>query len=618
MDDDFQLEQPVNNRAFSRLLAYMKDHRPTLILAFTLLILGTSADVVGPLLIKNFIDNYLTPERFPRGPLVLLGGSYLGLQLTAVVLNYLQMILFQTIALKIIQRLRIDVFAKVQHLGLEFFDRTPTGSLVSRITNDTETIKDLYVSVLSTFVQNIVFLIGVFVSMFVLNWKMAAICLVLLPLLALIMQAYRRFSSKLYHQARQRLSRINAKLNESLQGMYIIQALNQESRVRREFGSINQSYYEVRLRNIKLNSLLLRPLTDALYLLALILVLGYFGIHSFTTQVDIGVFYVFINYLDRFFEPINAMMMRLNVFQQALVSAQRVFELLDEKRMAPVQVPPLHGVRVPAPVATNATPATSETPDHQPLISHGEIRFEHVSFSYDGKTEVLKDITFTAKPGQTVALVGHTGSGKSSITNLLLRFYPIAKGSITIDGVPLQQYSDDELRRKIGLVLQDPFLFAGDILRNIRLGNEHISEEQVEEAARFVQADPFIRKLPRGYHEQIGERGITFSSGQRQLLSFARTMALRPKILVLDEATANIDTETEELIQAALEKMRRGRTTLAIAHRLSTIQDADLILVLHHGEIVERGSHQELLAEEGLYHKMYLLQQGALQTAADF
>lgn len=607
MDEDFQNPGvPINNHAFLRLLGYMKGHRPALILAFTLLIFGTSSDVVGPLLIKNFIDQYLTPERFPTRPLVILGGAYLGLQVTAVVLNYLQMILFQTIALKIIQRLRIDVFGKVQHLGLAFFDRTPTGALVSRITNDTETIKDLYVSVLSTFVQNLVFLIGVFISMFVLNWKLAAICLVLLPLLALIMQVYRRYSSILYHRARQMLSQINAKLNESLQGMYVIQALNQESRVRREFGSTNQSYYEVRLQNIKLNSLLLRPLTDSLYLLALILVLSYFGLHSLTAQVDIGVFYVFINYLDRFFEPINAMMMRLNVFQQALVSAQRVFELLDEKRMAPVQQI----------AGEDALPSANETPS-QPIITHGEIRFEHVSFSYDGKAEVLKDITFTAKPGQTVALVGHTGSGKSSITNLLLRFYPIEKGSITIDGVPLNQYSEDELRTKIGLVLQDPFLFAGDVIRNIRLGNDHISEKQVEEAASFVQADPFIRKLPHGYHEQIGERGITFSSGQRQLLSFARTMALRPKILVLDEATANIDTETEELIQAALEKMRRGRTTLAIAHRLSTIQDADLILVLHHGEIVERGSHQELLAEEGLYHKMYLLQQGALQTTAD-
>lgn len=349
-------------------------------------------------------------------------------------------------------------------------------------------------------------------------------------------------------------------------------------------------HYIARMKTIKLNGLMLRNLTDLVYTLALIAVLSFFGVSSFSHSVDVGVVYVFINYLGRFFEPVNAMLMRLNVFQQALVSAERVFELLDDDTLAPTKV----------------------GEDH-PVITEGKIVFDNVSFSYDGKVDVLKYISFTAYPGQTVALVGHTGSGKSSIVNLLMRFYPVHRGSIMIDGQPLSHFDEAELRSKIGLVLQDPFLFVGDIKKNIRLGNEWITDEDIQEAAKFVQADAFIRRLPNGYDEPIGERGATLSSGQRQLISFARTMAMNPKILVLDEVTASIDTETEEAIQAALEKMRQGRTTIAIAHRLSTIQDADLILVLHHGEIVERGTHQELLAQEGLYHKMYLLQQGVMK-----
>ncbi|MCY0869643.1 MAG: ABC transporter ATP-binding protein, partial [Firmicutes bacterium] len=347
---------------------------------------------------------------------------------------------------------------------------------------------------------------------------------------------------------------------------------------------------------IKNNSFLTRPLIDVVYLLGLMLVLGYFGARSIGGAIDIGTLYVFVNYLERFFEPVNDMMQRLNSFQQASVASQRVFRLLDED-----------------------SPAPSQVGDGNPTISDGLISFENVSFSYDGETDVLRNVSFTAKPGQTVALVGHTGSGKSTIANLLMRFYPVTRGSISIDGAYLDQFSDAELRKRVGLVLQDPFLFVGTIASNIRLGND-LSDEQVREAARFVQADRFIQRLPRGYDEPLGERGATLSSGERQLLAFARTMAIDPRILVLDEATASIDTETEEAIQEALGRMRRGRTTIAIAHRLSTIQDADLILVLHHGEIVERGTHQSLLALQGLYHKMFLLQQGGrarLEIAAE-
>ncbi|RXT04183.1 ABC transporter ATP-binding protein [Ammoniphilus sp. CFH 90114] len=574
-------------RASGRLIAYMKPYTRQLIIAMTLLLLATAGSVVGPLIIKVFIDDYLTPRIFDWPSLALLGVGYLLLHIVSVVLSYLQLVRFHQIALHIIQQIRIDVFSKVQHLGLSFFDRTPAGSLVSRITNDTEAIKDLYVTVLSTFVQNIVLLMGIFIGMFYLDFQLGILCLILIPLIAVLMKTYRHFSSKVFHLSREKLSQLNAKLSESLQGMNIIQAMQQEKRFRQEFGRVNDQYYQADLRQVKLSGLLLRPAVDFLELLTLMLILGYFGFQSFESTVEIGVIYAFVNYLGRFFEPVNQMMFRLTHLQQAIVASERVFTLLDEKTMAPSQQGDIH-----------------------PRIEEGSIEFKDVHFSYDGRTDVLKNISFTVKPGETVALVGHTGSGKSSIINLLMRFYPFEKGEIKMDGVPLQAYSDEELRSKVGLVLQDSFLFVGDIAHNIRLHNPSISDEHIKEASRFVQADSFIQKLPEKYQEAVGERGATFSSGQRQLLSFARTMAMQPKILVLDEATAAVDTETEEAIQVALEKMRKGRTTIAIAHRLSTIQNADLILVLHHGEIVERGTHQELLAQKGLYYKMYILQQG--------
>lgn len=587
-----------------RLLRYMRPYRWPLLGAFVMLGVATATDVLGPIIIKVFIDRYLQPRYFPLHPLLLLGGAYVGLLCVTAIFNYLQVIAFQKTALKIIQTLRVEVFAKVQALGLAFFDRTPAGSLVSRITNDTEAIQDLFMSVLSTFVQNIFLLTGIYVSMFFLNARLAALCLLLAPIIALVMHVYRVLSTRIYHLSRQRLSLLNAKLSESLQGMYVIQAMRQERRLRREFGDINEGYRQARVRNIHVNALLLRPLIDVLYMVTLMVVLSFFGYQSLHALVNIGVLYAFVNYLERFFEPINSMMMRLNSFQQAMVASTRVFELMDEPQLAPA------GDAVVEDIQGNRELNSQVTSAPAPEITSGRIEFRDVSFSYDGQTDVLKHVTFTAEPGQTVALVGHTGSGKSTVINLLLRFYAIVHGQILIDGRPLGAYPDRELRRRVGLVLQDPFLFVGDVRYNVRLGNVDITDEEIEAAAQFVQADGFIRKLPGGYEEMVAERGAKFSSGQRQLLSFARTIALQPKVLVLDEATASVDTETEEAIQEALQRMRKGRTTIAIAHRLSTIQDADLILVLHHGEIVERGTHQELLVARGLYHKMYLLQQG--------
>ncbi|WP_048602045.1 ABC transporter ATP-binding protein [Rubeoparvulum massiliense] len=597
--DDEELygeEKVASSQVLKRLLGYAVLYKKQLLWAFIALLLGTAADVLGPILIKIFIDDYLTPRIFPWQELVFLASGFLALHLISVTLLYYQIFSFQKIAMWIIHRLRNDVFGKVQYLGLRFFDKTPGGSLVSRITNDTEAIKDFYVSVLSVYVQGFIFIVMTFLAMFYLDVRLALVTIIFIPVIVAIMAFYRRISTKLYHQSRKKLSQLNAKLNESLQGMYMIQAFRQEKRMQQEFGGINDEHYRAMIRIIRLNALLLRPAVELAQLLTLILLLSFFGWRAMLGPFEIGVLYVFINYLNRLYEPIINMAFRLSVFQQAFVAGSRVFGLMDETEMAPQQ---------------------EGDPEANPIITKGEIQFKDVTFSYDGVTPVLKNISFTAKPGETVALVGHTGSGKSSIINLLMRFYPIEQGEILIDGVPLTNYKDEELRNKIGLVLQDPFLFVGDVKFNIRLHHKEISDEEVKEAAHFVQAHHFIEQLEKGYEHPVAERGSTFSSGQRQLLSFARTMVMDPKVLVLDEATASVDTETEEAIQAALEKMRRGRTTIAIAHRLSTIQDADQILVLHQGEIVEQGTHQSLLEQQGYYYKMYVLQQGIHEETSE-
>ncbi|QVY63405.1 ABC transporter ATP-binding protein [Cytobacillus gottheilii] len=577
-----------------RLLSYTKPHKKTIILAFLLLLATTAGDILGPILVSIFIDDYLRPQNLVAEPLIILGTAYLGLQVMNLIVSYFQLLKFQEIALKIIQQLRIDVFSKVQALGLKYFDKTPAGSIVSRVTNDTEAIKDMFVSVLVTFVQGGFLLVGIFIAMFILNVKLALFCLIILPLIFMIMAAYRKYSSVFYQDLRERLSQLNAKLSESLQGMAIIQVFKQEKRMRDEFEEINEAHYKAGIRNIKIDGLLLRPAIDLVYALALIIVLSFFGFDSLNSHVEIGVIYAFVSYLDRFFEPVNNIMQRLSMYQQAIIAASRAFKLLDEDELAPDQ------------------------PDNSSLqVTDGEIEFRNVSFSYDGKRDVLKNISFKAKPGETVALVGHTGSGKSSIINMMMRFYEFERGDILIDGQSIKHYGKEEIRKKLGLVLQDPFLFYGTIKDNISLYNDGLSDEEIKKAAEFVQAHHFIQQLEDKYDHKVVERGSTFSSGQRQLIAFARTIASNPKVLVLDEATANIDTETEEAIQFALNKMRKGRTTIAIAHRLSTIQDAEQILVLHQGEIVERGNHQELLSQRGLYHKMYLLQNGSAEIVED-
>lgn len=574
-------------KTFMRLAKYVLPMKKSALIATLLLLLTVTSTILGPLVIQRFLDDYVVPLNFPAKEVWIIALIYIGLQLVNIVGSYFQTLRFQELALAIIQQIRIDAFSKVQKLGLRYFDQTPAGGIVSRVTNDTESIKEMFVSVAVTFMQAIFGIVGVYIALFTLDGKLALYTLILLPLFLILVSVYRYYSADFYQDIRERLSQLNAKISESLSGMGMIQAFRQEKRLSDEFIEVNEGHYRVGLRNIRFDSLMLGPFIDLMYALSIVAVLSYFGTASLTSVVDVGIIYAFTTLLRRLFQPINQVMQRLSMFQQAIVSASRVFALIDNPEIEPKQ----------------KAESTQE-------IQEGTIEFRNVTFSYDGKNDVLKDISFTANAGETVALVGHTGSGKSSIINLFMRFYEYERGDIFIDGVSLKEYPIEELRKKVGLVLQDPFMFYGDIASNIRLHNEELTDEDVREAAEFVQADHFIEELPNGYEQKVTERGSTLSSGQRQLIAFARTIAMNPKVLVLDEATANIDTETEVAIQKSLEKMREGRTTIAIAHRLSTIADAELILVLHHGEIVERGTHAELLAQKGLYYTMYELQNG--------
>lgn len=585
MSDVINLTLKDQLKVLVRLLKYTLPFKGILTLALSMLIVSTIMGVMTPYLIMIFIDDYLTPSYFPEENIMWLIIAFAVVNLIAIITTYCQIYLLQLLAFKVIQQLRIDAFQKIGRLGITYFDKVPSGSVVSRLTNDTQAIVDMFTSVLGTFLMAIFMVISSFVMMFILDVKLAFIALIFMPVIIIILLIYRKYSARYFSHARGLLSDMNAKLSESIEGMKIIQVFNQERRLQKEFEEINVEHYEYNLRTIKLDGLLLRPAIDMIYILSIVVILSYFGLLSFNTTVTAGVIFAFIQYMERFFEPINQVSQNLNIFQQALVAASRVFTLLDENRHEPTQY-----------VNENLK------------VADGRVEFRNVTFSYDGDVDVLKNISFEVPPGTTTALVGHTGSGKSSIINLMMRFYEYERGEILIDGHSIKEIPKDEMKKNIGLVLQDPFIFYGTLTSNIKLYHETMTFQKVQWAAEFVGADNFIKNLPHNYDERVVEKGSSFSSGERQLLAFARTMATDPKILILDEATANIDSTTEEKIQQSLMKMRSGRTTLAIAHRLSTIQDADEILVLNKGEIVERGTHDELVQLNGIYYKMYQLQ----------
>jgi len=567
-----------------RLMSYLKPYGLLTFLALSFLLATTVIKSVIPLVASHFIDQYLSNLNQLAVTVLLV---YYGLYMLQTLVQYVGNLLFARVSYSIVRDIRRDAFANMEKLGMSYFDKTPAGSIVSRLTNDTETISDMFSGILSSFISAVFIFLTTLYTMLVLDFRLTALVLLFLPLIFLLVNLYRKKSVKIIEKTRSLLSDINSKLAENIEGIRIIQAFNQEKRLQSEFDEINQEHLVYAYCSVALDALFLRPAMSLLKLLGYAVLMAYFGYRGLYLGITAGTMYAFIQYINRLFDPLIEVTQNFSTLQTSMVSAGRVFALIDERTYEPLQE------------------------NGQADVKEGNIRFEHVCFSYDGKHPILDDISFSVNKGETIAFVGHTGSGKSSIINVLMRFYEFQSGRVLLDGVDIRNYSQEELRKNIGLVLQEPFLYHGTIKSNIAM-YQNLSDEQVQAAAAFVDADSFIQELPQGYDSPVSERGSSFSTGQRQLLAFARTVASQPKILILDEATANIDSETESLVQASLAKMRQGRTTIAIAHRLSTIQDANCIYVLDKGRIIESGTHEELLALGGTYHKMYSLQAGAM------
>ena len=574
------------SKTFFRLMRYMLRYKGLSILALLFILMTSIVATAIPLLAQYYIDNFITKNIAKAGLYILL--IYFGLFILRVVFTFLGEYYFAKVAHSIVRDLRNDSFANLQKLGMSYFDKTPVGSVVSRLTNDTQAVADMFGTIFSSFLNTILMFVVTLSAMIALSWQLTIYMILFIPVMVGSVYLYQKLSSRLVEISRAKISEMNTKLSESIEGMKIIQAFNQEQRLIDEFGEVNNEHLRYYTKSLKVDSLLLRPAMALFKVLAYGVIVMYFGLTFESAGFTAGIIYAFIQYTNQLFNPLIELMQNFSILQTSIISAGRVFTLIDNEEYEPEQ----------------------KESDHK--ISRGDIEFKNVSFSYDGKRDVLKNISFSVKNGESIAFVGATGSGKSSIMNLFLRFYDYDRGEILIDGINIKDYSSKELRNSVGLVLQDPFLYHGTVESNIKMYNESLTREDVIEAAKFVDAHNFIDKLEDKYDSLVTERGSTFSSGERQLLTFARTIASKPKILILDEATANIDSETEELIQHSLEKMRKGRTTIAIAHRLSTIQDSNCIYVLDKGEIIESGTHDELIALKGNYYKMYQLQAGML------
>mgnify|MGYP000869219493 FL=1 len=574
------------SKTFFRLMRYMLRYKGLSILALLFILMTSIVATAIPLLAQYYIDNFITKNIAKAGLYILI--IYFGLFILRVVFTFLGEYYFAKVAHSIVRDLRNDSFANLQKLGMSYFDKTPVGSVVSRLTNDTQAVADMFGTIFSSFLNTILMFVVTLSAMIALSWQLTIYMILFIPVMVGSVYLYQKLSSRLVEISRAKISEMNTKLSESIEGMKIIQAFNQEQRLIDEFGEVNNEHLRYYTKSLKVDSLLLRPAMALFKVLAYGVIVMYFGLSFESAGFTAGIIYAFIQYTNQLFNPLIELMQNFSILQTSIISAGRVFTLIDNEEYEPEQ----------------------KESDHK--ISRGDIEFKNVSFSYDGKRDVLKNISFSVKNGESIAFVGATGSGKSSIMNLFLRFYDYDRGEILIDRVDIKDYSSKELRNSIGLVLQDPFLYHGTVESNIKMYNESLTREDVIEAAKFVDAHNFIDKLEDKYDSLVTERGSTFSSGERQLLTFARTIASKPKILILDEATANIDSETEELIQRSLEKMRKGRTTIAIAHRLSTIQDSNCIYVLDKGEIIESGTHEELIALKGNYYKMYQLQAGML------
>jgi len=577
--------------AVLRMLSYLRPHIGTMAVCLALVLVITALELYKPILTGDAIDLYIAgsyapgeavAERF-RGVLIA-AAKYVGVLIALFVCANRTQLLLQKVGQEIVYEMRRELFEHVEGLSMRFFDLTPVGKIVTRVTNDVEAVHELYANILVKLFRNAAKIIGLAVVMLLLDVRMALLSFVMVPVVTVLTVVFRTLSRRAYQVSKTRLTALNTFLSENLSGMKVIQIFHREKEKYEEFAGRSGELHRAFLREITVGAVFRPTIVMASTIaMAIVIAAGSRGVLEGT--VSFGTMYIFLHYIKTFFEPIQDLAEQLSTLQSAVASAEKIFTLLDEK-------PQLRD---------------REDPAVLPEV-RGRIEFRHVWFAYDGENYVLRDVSFVIEPGQRVAFVGATGAGKSSILNLIGRYYDVQRGEILIDGVNVKDLTRSQIRSAIGQVQQDVFIFTGDIRSNIRLHNEKISDGAIEEAARRVNASRFIEQLPAGYDEPVSERGATFSAGQRQLLSFARTLAFDPAILILDEATANIDTETEQLIQEALETLMAGRTTIMVAHRLSTVQRADKIIVMHKGRIRESGTHQELLEQDGIYRKLYQLQ----------
>lgn len=565
-----------------RLIAYMKPYAHWVIFALLLVLGLTAFDLYRPMLVGDAIDTFGANGDYDV--IIATAIKYAVVLALSFVFNIAQTWILQKTGQNIILQMRKDLYRHIQSLGSRYFDITPVGKLVTRVTNDVEALNEMYSGILVQLFRNIVKIVGLAGVMLMLDVRLAAISFVLMPLVIGLTVLCQKIARNIYRLYRTRLTDINTFLSEHLSGMKIIQIFGRQERKFEEFHDKNTKLYKAFYREMLMYAVF-RPLIYILSILSLMIVLWFGSKNVFDEIISVGTLYIFSNYIRSFFDPIQELAEQFSTLQSSIASAEKIFTVMDEEEFIP----------------------EIENPKQPDKIT-GKIEFDHVWFAYDGENYVLKDVSFVINPGEKVAFVGATGAGKSSILNLIGRYYDIQKGHIYIDGIDIRQLSKKKLRSAIGQMQQDVFIFEGDVAYNIRLNDDDITDAQVKAAAEYVNASHFIEKLPQGYHEPVTERGATFSAGERQLLSFARTLAHNPSILVMDEATANIDTETEILIQEALEKLMDGRTTIMVAHRLSTIQHADCIMVMHKGRICERGTHRELLEQDGIYRKLYELQ----------
>ncbi|EHK2771774.1 ATP-binding cassette domain-containing protein [Vibrio vulnificus] len=571
----------MKKTTLKRLFAYPLAQPKPMMTGLVFLLIAAVSNAGGPWLIQHFIDEHITKDNYTQQTLVLLASGYIGLLLCSALFQYLQGLQFNIVATGIIKTIRKQAFHRVIKQPLSAFDYTPTGKLVSRLTNDTESLQQFYELLIASVVKNLVMILVMLGVMLILSWQLTLVVLVLLPVVVGFMVLFQKLSTHAYRVMRDLLTDINGNMSESIQGMSVIQLMRQEKRFNQQFNQLTEQHFNAGRKVIKLNGILLRPLMDLLAGIALLTLVAIFGF-SGTELIGVGVLYAFISYLGRITEPLIEMTQQLALLQQALVASERIFEMMD-------------------------APEQSYGNDQQPLKS-GSIAIEQLSFSYDGKQLVLKQIDIDVEHQQFVALVGHTGSGKSTLASLLMGFYPVSQGKLKLDGRPIASLAKSVLRKDVAMVQQDPHILPTSVRENIALGRE-VSDEIIWQSLEQVGLAEQIKRYPQLLDTQLGQGETNLSAGQKQLLAMARVLIAKPKILILDEATANIDSGTEALIQRSLNALRHDMTLVVIAHRLSTIMEADKIVVLHHGDLVEMGSHKQLLAHQGRYAQMYQLQQ---------